>query len=164
MRTLHLLLIGALLLGCATTVTAPPVEQTVFERVCDALEVDCSFIDAPIVVVTQTVADLPCLGCFYRGFTYPGEDYVFVNATMAPLMQWKTEFHETIHYVHFQLSMNVTRCESEMIARKLTALEFNDEYDDSWLKPYRCNADGTEIAREIFPDYIERIIRRVKGD
>lgn len=160
-------LIGVLLLGCASMDVEPVAEQTVFDRVCESMEVDCSDVTPPIIVYTQLVDELPCYMCTYNGLAFDGEPYVFVNSMKSEEQQSWTAFHETVHYVVFQKDIPLTRCENEMVARKLTALEFNFEYDDEWLERYRCNADGTDMPPPEtveLPEEIIRIIEIIVGE
>jgi len=157
-------LLGVLLWSYTTSVAQPVVEPTVFERVCEALESDCAGIDLPIPVYSQLVDDMPCIDCTYNGLTYPGEPYIFINSFTSEEQQQWTEFHETVHYTTYQLGISGTRCEDEDLARRLTALEFDYEYDPAWMEGYRCNADGTDVKLTVFPEEILEIINRIKGN
>jgi len=152
------------LLGCAAVSEAPSADPSSFELACQAMEVNCSGVAPPIVVTSAIVDQIPCFGCEFNGMAFNGEPYIFINAYASPQQQTWTEFHETIHYIVHMTRMEISRCENEELARKLTALQFNFQYDPEWLPRYGCNADGTDTPPPELPEAITKIIQIVKGE
>ena len=125
------LLASILLLACVTAGEPKPASD--MEEICQMLQLDCSDVDEPIVVITHFVPP------GYYGMYSPGEPYVFVN-TRYPMDQIrKTKFHEIVHYVVWETQFTRDRCESEALARRLTAEKFNEEEDPNWRERYGCN-------------------------
>jgi hypothetical protein len=104
---------------------------------CEAVEEEysanlCEGLDRPEVVQTQLLRLLRALGLFVHD-----EPYVFVgdedylkqyNVTYDEVV-----FHETIHYILWHSETERVSCESEAMARKLTAKVFDIPED-----PYGC--------------------------
>lgn len=133
------LLIALLLVGCATTVETPERPPTMQERVCVAMEVDCTDLPEARVIDTMLLDMLPCFMCRYRGMYIPEENIIYLNYALTPQGREITLFHELIHYISWQLGTYEGRCENEELARKLTAIEFNLEYNDDWKVGYQCD-------------------------
>jgi hypothetical protein len=105
---------------------------TDMEEICQIMEVDCSDLPEPIVVVTQHMPG-GLLGAYYRG-----EPYIFVY-TYLPLDKiQQVIYHETVHYVSVYNDWNITRCASEELARSLTATRFNEPESTTWRENYGC--------------------------
>lgn len=94
-------------------------------------------IEDPIVVRSKLVPSP------YYGLYYPGEPYVFINYWISDERAWETEVHETVHYILWNLKPWVRNCEQESVARALTALILNTEYDHSWWIRYGCENPNT---------------------
>jgi hypothetical protein len=121
-----------------------PREPTIYEQVCTYVE--CGELPPPEVIVTKAPA---LLGAY--GFYLEDEDVIFVlpqwlidetaarNWVDAPLQRWII-FHEMIHYV-LNFNEDVTRCESEAIARRLTSEWTGEPEDKDWRVRYGCVTD-----------------------
>lgn len=137
------LLLALLLVGCATTVETPERPPTMQDRVCAAMEVDCTNVPEATVIDTDLLDMLPCFGCRYRGVYLPDENIIYLNRQLTPEGREITLFHELVHYISTITDTYEGRCENEELARKLTAIEFNLPYDDKWKAGYRCDNPGS---------------------
>jgi hypothetical protein len=134
MRKLITILCCLLLSSCATFLNTTPKEQTDFEYVCAAVEVDCKELGivAPIAVISAVV------GSGYYGFYYPGEPYVFITKFPGNETTQTIIVHETTHYVLYEAGIRKGRCHSERVARRVTAEFKGLEYDPTWETQYGC--------------------------
>lgn len=111
-------------------------DESQYERACVALEMDCSLIPPPQIVTTQLV--FTASWGQWSGVYYKGEDVIFISPFLLPSRRAPTIFHETVHYLLYKNGQRIGRCQSEETARKLTALEFNTDYNEEWKDWYGC--------------------------
>lgn len=136
MRRLILAWIAAALSigGCVTyhEKTKFVAPTTLFEQVCEVLEVDCSEIAPPIVVISQIIDPYGAHGIYIHG-----EPYIFINAvTWLPVSE--VEIHETAHYVLYEVYGDVEACLSEEVARAVTEILTGVPIDMGWPEAYGC--------------------------
>jgi hypothetical protein len=104
--------------------------QEKWQDTCDILEVDCTDMAPPTVVVTSLMGALGLYGAYY-----PGEHMIFVD----PYAPEKTEVHEMTHYLLYELGLfRDNRCMSEEVARRVHHKWEGTTYDDTWRSQYRC--------------------------
>lgn len=137
MRLFTIGIVAAVIAACA--MMGQDETQTDMEYICERLELECTDLAEPIVVVTDAV------GPFYYGFYIHGEPYVFVNSNYPQEQIERTAFHETVHYVVYWTNTDLTRCENEELARVLTAEFFGMTYSTKWHDQYGC---AEELADE----------------
>lgn len=143
-------LCSLLLASCATNKVEVLPPPTAKELICKQTEWEgCLDVDDPIKVISNVVNSA------YYGFYYPGEPYIFINKYLSKSMTWRTEIHETVHYMSHELEREEgdTRCKSEELARVVTAKILNLTYDDSWRDRYACH--GGKVYK---PQAKEKII------
>ena len=119
---------------------------TDFERACVALgEEMCIDLDAPTVVIGRVPLILEAYGLYIKGEPYV---YVLPQSEMDTMSakhrvkRWpsvgEVTFHETIHYILDYQYESTNRCDSEGIARDLTADEYGFVEDGRWRARYDC--------------------------
>ena len=137
--------------GCsslpASTAESAAITDAEWDFICSTLKdegydkVDCSSIRRPTVVLTAAVHDMAEEDWILYGFTYPGEDYVFVGSEFSPETQRLIVVHETTHYVLDQAyGAKIGDCESEHVARIVHHKWKQTAYDPSWMRGYGCVA------------------------
>lgn len=126
------MLTGLVLLACTNPLNIKQSFSSDLEEICFELELDCSEIPEPIVVISNIVPT------GYYGLYLRGEPYVFISSRASLEQIRKTIYHETVHYVQVNAEPTIGRCESEEAARKLTAKKFGYDYDEEWRERYRC--------------------------
>src|SRR5210317_401062 len=136
---LHAWLMGlgaTLLLITAFAGPPPSVEEQLFRKACTELRVNCRTLPPPKVVYTDNLfilVDSRNLGVYLHG-----GDTIYINKNRHLVEHDQVILHETVHYIHDRLRMEVTRCQSEEQARVITARVFNKEVDPTWRERYRC--------------------------
>lgn len=117
--------------------------------------IDCTKVEEPQVVVTNVVQRW--LGPGTLGF-YTGEGIIFLwdglpykSATTGKVYTLEAvRVHETVHYLLDKyVDHVVTRCESEEIARKVTAAWEKEKYDPEWEARYNCGPRSMGIIIRI---------------
>ena len=135
-----LVALGLSLLLASTAASKPPptVSERLYAIACSQLRVNCRGLPAPKVVHTDNpfiLLDDRNLGVYLHG-----GDTIYVNKKRH-MVEWdQIILHETVHYIHDQLRMGLTRCQSEEQARVITARVFNKEVDPEWRVRYECPA------------------------
>jgi hypothetical protein len=141
----------SIIAGCVTFNAAP---DTNLERICQYTKWQsfgwsgwegCRDLPEP-TVITSSVVRSACPTCY--GFYYFGEKYIFVSSWIPLEVQEEVALHETVHYVVFQLHLNVTRCEDEELARKITAGILGEFYDASWAVKYGCEGKTRDACTD----------------
>lgn len=97
----------------------------------------CENVQAPIIVESG-ITTAVCFNC--RGLTPrdTAENYIFIRRGMSSDIREEVILHETVHHVVKNLGLTHDRCEPESIARAITALILNTEYDHTWKIRYGC--------------------------
>ena len=112
------------LAGCATT---PDSEYLQF--VCTELKVDCATLPAPRVK-TRGLNYL-----FPGSFSTAPPHHISVRSGEPVFIK----VHEMAHYVaYWRIDKNITKCDTEHLARKVTASFNNELYTDEWRRSYGC--------------------------
>ena len=134
-------LLAALAVGaCAsasTSNTTKRAEPSAFELVCakslQTYGTGCDDIDAPAIIFTDLVRVLEAYGAHI-----PGEPQIFIRPGLSVHRTYMLIVHETVHYVLYQLDIQMDMCRSEAIARNWTADITNTIVDPDWRRRYRC--------------------------
>lgn len=124
----------ALLLLAAPTFASSDTlqeEAAALAYVCNYLAVDCrrEEIELPEVIRTVILDDLGLWGAHV-----PSEKRIFLGTKAPP----HTLVHEMVHYVLWNSTVKVTRCESEYISRIVAAVWGGQIYDSTWRARYGC--------------------------
>lgn len=106
--------------------------------------IPCAEVEEPTVVVSSIVWRF--LGDGTLGFYAPGEGGVIYLSDKLPWQGTKKLYtleavrvHETVHYILDRYTnLNVSRCESEEMARRVTAAWEGEGYDPEWEARYNC--------------------------
>ena len=105
--------------------------QAEYDFACKTLPVDCSDIPMPSIIYTKLLHDMGLWGAYVYG-----EDRVFLR----PDAPEETYLHETVHYLLWQEGhTELTRCQTESAARRVTALYLHIPYTKDWYKVYGCH-------------------------
>lgn len=124
---------------------------TTWERACAAVESSyqqgiCEELDEPQVVVSSVPLIVGAYGIYMKDekivyvLTQEQMDAIGAQNWVTAPRQVEVIFHEIIHYIlDFGAEKEVTRCESESIARHLTAAEFGKKVDPKWRATYGCS-------------------------
>ena len=73
----------------------------------------------------------------YRGIYLQGSDIIWINSVYQE-GQKASAVHEFTHYIMNMSQAELTRCQGEEIARRVTALYLGEEYNNDWREFYGC--------------------------
>jgi len=130
-------MIRALVIAALCTIglgaaVAQPTQTSEMKFACDYLEIDCTGIERPSVIVTKLMGAFGVYGAYYGG-----EKTVFLD----PDAPDHTYIHELTHYLLWEVSNGAVKgCASEEAARRVHHAWEGTEYDDSWRGRYGCQA------------------------
>jgi hypothetical protein len=109
--------------------------QTPMEFACEQLDIDCTGIRPPDVIITELMGALGLYGAYM-----PGENRIYID----PDAPSHTLVHEVTHYVVYEAGFRFDRCFSEEVARIVHHRWNGTEYSDSWRKTYGCEKPAEE--------------------
>lgn len=123
-------------------------EPTHFELACqiaeERYENACDGLDTPMVIETLLLEYIGAYGVYVRGETWVfvmPQDMIDMIAILGlkepPAKKWVI-VHEMIHYILYNLYPLLTRCESETLARAMTAEISGIPEDPDWRAAYGC--------------------------
>lgn len=110
--------------------------------------IPCAEVEEPTVVVTSVVWRF--LGDGTLGFYAPGEGGVVYLSDKLPWQGTKKLYtleavrvHESVHYLLDKYTNRmIGRCESEEMARRVTAAWEGEAYDPEWEVRYNCGPNA----------------------
>jgi hypothetical protein len=124
------------LAACQPTSTVYATDELAI--ICDYTQWEgCWDVPPPVIVESDIIRAvcLPCLGLTPRD---TAENYIFIRKGMDAKTREEAITHETVHHVIKNLGLTQDHCEHESMARALTALILNTEYDHTWKIRYGC--------------------------